>query len=112
MNCFDRTFLQEYTDNEYDDQVVVNVDAHLQNCEKCRTLLKEVKSDKELVFKFLSQLNTNENSISIPSPPVGQYQQKAYSRRINTPQLLKAVAGIALLIGLFWILRNELTPRS
>ena len=100
MNCFDRTFLQEYTDNEIDAPTAVRVDSHLQNCEKCRELLKEVKSDRELVLEFLSQLDTR------------QHQQKAYSRRINTHQFLKAAAGIALLIGLFWIVRNELTPKS
>ena len=112
MNCFDKTLLQAYADHELDDQMVVAVDSHLQNCKKCADLLTEVNSGREQILDFLSQLNANADPISIPSPPARQQQQKAFSRKINTVQLLKAAAGIALLIGLFWIVRTGLSPQT
>lgn len=112
MNCFDKTLLQAYADHELDDQMVFAIDSHLQNCKKCADLLTEVYSGREQVLDFLSQLNANADPIPIPSPPARKQQQKAYSRRINAPQLLKAVAGIALLIGLFWIVRTGLSPQT
>lgn len=112
MNCFDKTLLQAYADHELDDQMVVAVDSHLENCKECADLLTEVNSGREQVLDFLSQLNANADPISIPSHPARQQRQKADSRRTNLPQLLKAAAGIALLIGLFWIVRTGLSPQA
>ncbi len=110
MNCSDRVTLQKYLDNELDDKMSAGVDLHLQACEKCRELLAEVNSDREQVRGFLSGLNNIEDPISIPSPP--PISEGPHRRRIVIPKLVKAAAGIALLIGLFWILRTELRPKS
>ena len=106
MNCLDRITIQMYMDSELPDERFAKIQLHLEKCERCKKLLEDAREGSSEVNAFLSILHEGENSIT--TPPFNPDIKKIRSRRINPVSLLwKVAAGIALLIGLFWITQSR-----
>lgn len=109
MNCLNRISIQEYIDKELDLSQIKEIDAHLQECKVCSLLLEDANSDIGEIKDFLSQLDGDEDSITVPEfIPNDQKKRSIYSRVISSLPL-KLAAGIALLLGLFFILRTNVS---
>jgi len=114
MNCLDRITIQIYLDNELPADRSAEIQVHLKKCETCKQLLEYSRVSRSEVHAFLSTLHEGGNSISTP-PFDPDIKRKKIRKRNPISLLLKVAAGIALLIGLFWIIQSrpssqELTP--
>ena len=109
MNCLDRITIQEYIDKELDAAQIRKIEAHLQECDNCKEIYEEAIGDKAKVNEFLSQLNGNEESIAIPEYDINIVRNKTFLNKKTTSRLILVAASIALLIGLFFILRTNLS---
>ena len=114
MNCLDRITTQMYLDNELPADRSAEIQSHLEECEKCKDFLEHSRVSRSEVHSFLSTLNEGESSISTP-PFDPNIKRKRFRERNPISLLWKVAAGIALLIGLFWIIQSrpssqELTP--
>jgi len=112
MNCLDRVTIQEYIDKELDSAQVLKIDSHLQGCNICREIFEEAKNSKIEVNEFLSQINVVEDSNTIPEFSYYGRKKKSIYSRVTSSLPLKVAASIALLIGLFFILRTNLPSSS
>jgi len=112
MSCLDRVTLQEYLDHEMNKKEALRVHAHLRECEVCVNLFEELKSDRDQAMEFLSQEVKNKDSIAIPDPAFNMRKDKGLYQRMWTSKLLKAAAGIALVLGIFLIYQYRAVPGS
>ena len=104
MNCLDRITIQMYMDSELPDEQSAEIQVHLKKCETCKKLLEDSRVGRSEVQALLSTLHEGESSIS--TPPFDPDRKKI--RKRNPISLLwKVAAGIALLIGLFWIIQSR-----
>jgi anti-sigma factor RsiW len=117
MKCLDRITIQKLIDNELDVERLAEIESHLEECEECTELLEKARLGKSEVNDFLTALNDGEDSISVP-PFHPNLRRPTRSRKRNPISLVsKVAAGIALLVGLFWITQSrsssqELTPEQ
>jgi len=112
MNCFDRVSIQEYIDKELDTAQMRKIESHLHDCEICSQLYEEANSDKTEIIDFISQLDGVEDSNTIPGFRYNSQKKKSIYHTVISSLPLKVAAGIALLIGLFFILRTNLPSSS
>lgn len=106
MNCLDRITIQMYLDNELPDEQSAEIQVHLKKCETCKQLLEDSSAGRSEVHALLSILHEGESSIS--TPPFDPDIKRNKIRKRNPISLLwKLAAGIALLIGLFWIVQSR-----
>lgn len=95
-----------YLDNELPDEQVSGIQAHLGECVKCKRLLEDAQESRSELNAFLSKLHEGESSISIPPFDPGIKRDRLW--KTNPISLLwKVAAGIALLIGFFWITQKR-----
>ena len=106
MNCLDRITIQMYLDNEVPDEQVSGIQLHLEECETCKKLFEDAREGRSEVKAFLSKLHEGERSISTPPFDPG-IKRIRFRKRIPISLLWKVAAGIALLIGLFWIIQSR-----
>lgn len=105
MSCSDRVTLQEYLDQELAESLALKVRVHLKECEKCRNMLEELTSDRDQVFEFLSQVDIPAEPNPIPDPTISAGPENGGFHWMRRSNLLKAAAGIVLLLGVFLIHR-------
>lgn len=103
MNCIDRDTIQEYIDHELDEIKAEQVRIHLSECETCRDLYVSAIDDKKKVISLLSQLQDQEEAIAIPEFNL-HTQNRIILKRLRSSALLKIAAGIAVIIGLSWLI--------
>ena len=106
MNCLDRITIQMYMDSELPADRSAEIQSHLEECEKCKDFLEDSRVSRSEVHSFLSTLNEGESSISTP-PFDPDIKRKRFRERNPISLLWKVAAGIALLIGLFWIIQSR-----
>ena len=106
MNCLDRITIQMYVDSELPDEQSAEIQVHLKKCETCKKLLENSKVGRSEVHALLSTLHEGESSISTP-PFDPDIKRKKIRKRNPISLLWKVAAGIALLIGLFWITQSR-----
>ena len=106
MNCLDRITIQMYMDNELPADRSAEIQVHLKKCETCKKLLENSKVGRSEVHALLSTLHEGESSISTP-PFDPDIKRKKIRKRNPISLLWKVAAGIALLIGLFWITQSR-----
>lgn len=106
MNCLDRITIQMYVDSELPDEQSTEIQVHLKKCETCKKLLEDSKVGRSEVHALLSTLHEGESSISTP-PFDPDIKRKKIRKRNPISLLWKVAAGIALLIGLFWITQSR-----
>lgn len=114
MNCLDRITIQMYLDSELPDVQSAEIRLHLKKCETCKKLLEDAREGRSGIRAFLSILQEEESSFSIPSSDP-EIKRIGFRKRNPVSLLWKVAAGIALLIGLFWIIQSrpssqDLTP--
>ena len=103
-----------YMDSELPDEQMAEIQLHLEKCGTCKKLLKDAREGRSEVNSYLSKLHEGESSIT--TPPFDPDINRIRLRKRNPVSLLwRVAAGIALLIGLFWIIQGrpssqELTP--
>ena len=110
MNCLDRVSIQEYIDKELDTAQMRKIESHLHDCENCSQLFEDANSDKTEINDFISQFDGVEDSNTIPEFSYNGRKKKSVYSRVTSSLPLKVAASIALLIGLFFILRTNPPP--
>ena len=110
MNCLDRVTIQEYIDKELDDTQIRKIESHLHECEVCSKLYEEANSDISEINEFISLLDGVEDSNTVPGFSFSERKKKSIYSRVTSSLPLKVAAGIALLIGLFFIMRTNQSP--
>jgi anti-sigma factor RsiW len=103
-----------YVDKELTDEHSAEIQSHLEKCEKCQDFLEDARTGRSEINAFLSALQNGESNISVP-PFNPDMKRTRFRKRNRISMLGKVAAGIALLVGLFWIIQNkpssqELTP--
>ncbi|MCK5694897.1 MAG: zf-HC2 domain-containing protein [Bacteroidales bacterium] len=114
MNCLDRVTIQMYVDKELTDEHSAEIQSHLDKCKKCQDFLEDSRTGKSEINAYLSALHDGESNISVP-PFNPDMKRPRFRKRYRISMLGKVAAGIALLVGLFWIIQSrpssqELTP--
>jgi len=107
MNCLNRLTIQEYIDKELDATQIKKIESHLHECEVCSQLCEEANSDKSEINDFISQLDGVEDSNTVPDFSYNRRRKKSNNYRVNSSLPFIVAASIALLIGLFFILRTN-----
>jgi anti-sigma factor RsiW len=106
MNCLDKLSLQKYLDMELENRSRLHTETHLQECEKCRSRLKEISTDRKQVLEFLSQLDYREEPMAIPDPSTLLGRQGGIFGTISRSMIFRVAASLALVIGIFLIAKN------
>lgn len=109
MNCLDRVTIQEYIDKELNAAQIRKIESHLQECAVCNQLYKQANRDKREVNEFISQLNRDEDSNAIPEFNFYSRKKKSSFYRAISSLSFKMAASIALLIGLFFVIRTNVS---
>lgn len=112
MNCLDKPTLQKFLDRELENRLRLKTETHLQECDKCRRMMNELSDDREVVFEFLSQLDSREDPISAPNPSIILGRQIGIFATLSRSLILKYAAGLALIIGIFLIAKNGTFSRT
>jgi len=111
MNCLDRIKIQKYMDNELYDLQSEQVRSHLSECEKCQVLYAAALTDKKWIESFLSQIQDNDEPISIPEFNLSIIR-RPFTVRSRVSVILKIAAGIAIIIGIFWIINTRISHKQ
>ena len=106
MNCLDKLSLQKYLDMELQNSSRLHIETHLQECEKCRNMLNEIRTDRKQVLEFLSQLDSREEPIAIPDPSILRGRQSGIFGIITRSMIFRVAASLALIIGIFLIAKK------
>ena len=112
MNCLDRVTIQQYIDKELDAAQITKIESHLEECIVCSQLFKEASSEKREVNEFISQLNRDEDFNTIPEFNFKSSRRKSFFFKVTASVPFKVAASIALLIGLFFIIRTNVPSRN
>jgi predicted anti-sigma-YlaC factor YlaD len=107
MNCLDRVTIQEYIDKELDAVQMRKIESHLRECDLCSHLYREANIDKSEVNQFISPLYRDEDDHTIPNFDFNHRRKRSFLYSITSSLPLKVAAGIAFLIGLFFIMRTN-----
>jgi hypothetical protein len=106
MNCLDKPTLLKFLDQELENNIRLNTETHLQECEKCRNMLNEIRTDRKQVLEFLSQLDYKEEPIAIPDPSTLLRRQAGIFGTLTRSMVFRVAASLALVIGIFLIAKK------
>lgn len=112
MNCLDRVGIQKFIDSEVDDIRRDMIESHLQQCNRCKELYEAAIQDKRIINEFISQTYTENEIITVPKFDIKFQKKKSSFYRVTSSLPFKVAASIALLIGLFFILRTNVPSRN
>ena len=110
MNCLDRVDIQKFIDSEVDVFRRDTLESHLQQCSKCKELYEAAIQDKRMINEFVSQTYWEDEIIAIPKFDMKLQKKKSSIYRIASSLSFKVAASIAFLIGLFFIIRTNVSP--
>jgi anti-sigma factor RsiW len=110
MNCLDRVGIQRFIDSEVDDLRRDTIESHLQQCSKCKELYETAVQDKRIINEFVSQTYSEDEIIAVPKFDLKLQKKKSAIYRVASSLSFKVAASVAFLIGLFLILRSNVSP--
>ena len=110
MNCLDRVDIQQYIDSEVDVLRRDMIESHLQQCNRCKELYETAIQDKRIINEFISHTYSENEIIAVPEFDIKLQKKKSFFYRVTSSLPFKVAASIAFLIGLFFIIRTNVSP--
>jgi len=109
MKCLNRLEMQESIDKEVDPAIEIEIQNHIENCEICSSLIKQVAEDKAMINKFLREAEPINETDSIPEFifPISK-KKKNISFRLITILVAASLIGF---IFLFRFDREQVTEK-
>jgi hypothetical protein len=99
MKCLSRIEMQEYADKEIPRDAETEIREHLASCEQCRTLLKEVNEDRDLINNIFNQIKIQDDETAVP-----EFKFPLKSRKKITLRMI-IVAAAAIITGLIFLVK-------
>lgn len=105
MKCLNRLEMQESIDKEVDPAIEIEIQNHIENCEKCSTLYNKALEDKSMINRLLSQRGPIRETDSIP-----EFKFPISKKKKNISFRLITVLVAASLIGFIFLFRFDREP--
>jgi predicted anti-sigma-YlaC factor YlaD len=85
------------------------IESHLQHCNRCKELYETANQDKRIINEFISQTYTENEILAVPKFDIKLQKKKSSFYRVASSLPFKVAASIAFLIGLFFIIRTNIS---
>lgn len=109
MNCLDRVDIQKYIDSEVDVLRRDMIESHLQQCKSCKELYETAIHDKTMINELITQTYAENETIVLPEFDIKLNKKKSSLLKVTSSLPFKVAASIAFLIGLFVIIRTNVS---
>ncbi len=86
------------------------IESHLQHCSKCKELYETAMQDTRTINEFISHTYSEDEIIGVPKFNLKLQKKKSSFYRVTSSLSFKVAASIAFLIGLFFIIRINVSP--